>query len=66
MDIKTIQNEEEYTKTLQKINKLMDATPNTKEFEELDGLITLVEDYERIHYSFDDGEKTKPDKVKQF
>ena len=66
MDIKTIQNEEEYAKTLQKIDKLMNAVPNTKEFEELDVLITLVEDYERIHYSFDDGEKTKPDKVKQF
>ena len=45
-----INSEEEYFEVLLKIEKLFDAKPNTKEGEELDRLVKLIEDYESKHY----------------
>jgi len=53
MNIKPIKTEQDYNNTLNRINILMDAIPNTKEFDELDILTTLVEVYEEIHYKID-------------
>ncbi len=50
MNIKPIKTEQDYNNTLNRINILMDSTPNSKEFDELDILTTLVEAYEDIHY----------------
>lgn len=48
--IKPIRNEQDYQETLTRIEQLMEAMPNTPEFDELDVLTTLVEAYEEKHY----------------
>ena len=49
MTIHPIKTEKDYRKALLRIDGLLDATPNTKEGNELDVLATLVEVYERDH-----------------
>lgn len=51
--IKPIRNEQDYEATLDRIEQLMEATPNTPEFDELDVLTTLVSAYEEKHYPID-------------
>jgi len=53
MNITPIRTENDYNKALKKIDKLMDAVPNTEEFDELDILVTLIEAYEEKHYKID-------------
>ena len=53
MNIKPIKTEQDYNNTLTRINTLMDSTPNSKEFDELDILTTLVEAYEEIYYKIE-------------
>jgi len=53
MNIKPIKTEQDYINTLNRISILMDAMPDSKEFDELDILTTLVEAYEEIHYKID-------------
>lgn len=53
MNINPIRTENDYTKALKRIDRLMDAEPNTKEFDELDILVTLIEVYEGKHYKVD-------------
>jgi len=53
MNIKPIKTENDYNITLQRIDELMDAKPNTNEFDELDILVTLVEVYEEKFYKID-------------
>ncbi|QKF72757.1 putative toxin-antitoxin system antitoxin component [Aliarcobacter faecis] len=48
--IKPIRNEADYEATLKRIDELMEAVPNTQEFDELEVLVTLVESYEEKHY----------------
>jgi HTH-type transcriptional regulator/antitoxin HigA len=53
MDIRPIKTEEDYRATLQEIESLMTAEPNTPEGERLDVLVTLVEAYERKNFPLD-------------
>jgi len=53
MNIKPIKTEVDYENALARIEVLMDAMPNTKEFDELDILTTLVEVYEEAHYKIE-------------
>ena len=53
MEIRTIKTEEEYRATLRDIESLMRAAPNTPEGDRLDVLVTLVQPYERQHFSLD-------------
>jgi HTH-type transcriptional regulator/antitoxin HigA len=53
MNIKPIKNEQNYNEALQKIEILMNATPNTPEMDELEVLTTLVEAYEEQHYKIE-------------
>jgi len=46
MTIKVIKTEEDHLKALSRIDKLMDAEPNTPKGDELELLVTLVEQYE--------------------
>lgn len=46
MTIKPIKNRKDYNATLKRIEALMSAKKNTKEGDELDVLVTLVEAYE--------------------
>lgn len=50
MEITSIRTEKDYILALQRIDTLMDAKPNTKEFDELNSLVSLVEVYEEKHY----------------
>ena len=50
MNIKPIKTEKDYNNTLNQIEKLMDAKPNTPQMDELEVLTTLVEAYEAQHY----------------
>ena len=50
MEITSIRTEKDYKLALQRIDTLMDAKPNTKEFNELNSLVSLVEVYEEKHY----------------
>lgn len=53
MNIKPIKNEDDYEKTLSRIETLMDALPDSEEYDELEVLTTLVEVYEAKHYQID-------------
>ncbi|MCQ2608626.1 MAG: hypothetical protein MJ197_08080 [Bacteroidales bacterium] len=46
MDIEKITNEEEYSTVLQRIDELMNAKKGTPEYDELQKLTDLIEDYE--------------------
>jgi len=53
MNIKPIRTQEDYETTLKRVDSLMDAIPNTKEFDELEVLVTLIESFEEKHYFID-------------
>lgn len=53
MNIKPIKTEQDYTNTLNRIEGLMDAKPNTSQIDELEVLTTLVEAYEELHYNIE-------------
>jgi len=53
VNIKPIKSEEDYITTLNQIESLMDAKPNTPQMDELEVLTTLVEAYEAQHYVID-------------
>jgi len=53
MNIKPIKTQEDYDNTLNQIETLMDAKPNTHQMDELEVLTTLVEAYEEQHYAID-------------
>ena len=53
MKIKPIRTEEDYELALIEIESLMEATPNSDDFEKLEVLSMLVENYEAIHYAID-------------
>ena len=50
MNIKVVKTEEDYQKTLSRIEELMDAELGTPECDELDFLVNLVEIYEDKEY----------------
>ncbi len=49
-DMKLIKTESEYEKALERLNKIFDSNPNSKEGEEGELLILLIEEYEKEHY----------------
>jgi len=51
MEIKPIKTEEDYMATLSEIERLFDAAPDTPEGDRLEVLTTLLEAYEKAHYS---------------
>jgi HTH-type transcriptional regulator/antitoxin HigA len=53
MNIRPIKTEEDYTATINQIENLMDARPNTPRMDTLEVLTTLVEAYEEQHYKID-------------
>jgi HTH-type transcriptional regulator/antitoxin HigA len=53
MKVTPIKNEAAYTAALAEIDRLMDAAPDTPRGDRLDVLVTLVEAYEREHWSID-------------
>jgi HTH-type transcriptional regulator/antitoxin HigA len=53
MNIRPIKTEEDYNNTLNQIESLMDAKPNSVEMDELEVLTTLVEAYEAQHHVID-------------
>ena len=53
MEVKLIKTEEEYNKTLSRIDELFDVTPESKDFNEAELLIALVELYEQQHYKIE-------------
>lgn len=46
MEIEKIENEEDFNKVLQRIDELMNAPKGTPEFDELQKLTDLADDYE--------------------
>jgi HTH-type transcriptional regulator/antitoxin HigA len=53
MNIKPIKTDIDYRTALKEVELLMKAEPNTPEGEKLDILVTLIEAYERKHFSLD-------------
>lgn len=51
MAIRPVKTDNDYKKALLRIEKLMDVSPDTAAGEELDLLATLVEVYEREHFT---------------
>lgn len=51
MEIRPIKTEEDYTATLAEVERLFDAAPDTPEGDRLEVLTTLLEAYEKNHYS---------------
>lgn len=50
MTILSITSDNDYALAFQRVNELMDAEPNSKEFDELNILVTLIEKYEEQYY----------------
>lgn len=50
VDFRPIRTELDYQETLQEVERLFDASPDTPEHDRLDILCTLVESYENRHY----------------
>jgi HTH-type transcriptional regulator/antitoxin HigA len=53
MNIKPIRTDKDYEEALQRVEFLMDAKEGTVEFDELEILSTLIENYEAKHFSID-------------
>ncbi len=53
MNIKPIRTEQDYKLALKRVESLMDAEFGTEDFDELEVLTTLIENYETKHYSID-------------
>ena len=51
--IRPIRNEKDYELALGQVESLLDATPNSDAFDELEVLATLVDNYETKHYAID-------------
>ena len=51
--IRPIKTEEQYREALKRVDSLIDAQPNTAEFELLEVLSILVDDYENKHYAIE-------------
>lgn len=53
MEAKLIKTETDYNTALARIDELFDITPESKEFDEVELLIALVELYEQQHYKME-------------
>ncbi|GAC1451779.1 MAG: DNA-binding protein [Desulfuromonadaceae bacterium] len=51
MEIRPIKNEDDYKATLGEVERLFEAAPDTADGDRLDVLTTLLEVYEKNHYS---------------
>ena len=51
--IRPIRNEQDYELALSRVELLMNAKPNSDEFDELEVLSILIENYEAKHFSID-------------
>ena len=53
MNIKPIKTKQDYENALKRVEELLDATVESKEFDELEVLSTLIEAYEAKNYKID-------------
>ena len=53
MEAKIIKTEKDYNLALGRIDELFDAQPNSKEYDEVELLMALVEIYEQEHYKIE-------------
>lgn len=53
MNLKPIRTEKDYELALNRLEKIFDAKPGTKEGDELEILALIIEDYEDKHYPID-------------
>jgi HTH-type transcriptional regulator/antitoxin HigA len=53
MKIKPIRSEKDYEQVIKRIDELIDSEPGTNEFDELEVLSVLAEDYEEKNYRID-------------
>jgi len=53
MNIKPIKTKQDYENALKRVEELLDATVDSKEFDELEVLSTLIEAYEAKNYKID-------------
>jgi HTH-type transcriptional regulator/antitoxin HigA len=53
MNIKPIKTGDDYNLALKRLELIFDADVNTPESDELEFLVTLIENYENIHYPID-------------
>ncbi len=53
MNTKPIETEQDYQDALKRLDVIFDATPNTKEGDELEILGALIDDYEKSHFMTD-------------
>ncbi len=51
MEIRPIKNEDDYKATLSEVERLFEAAPDTADGDRLDVMTTLLEVYEKKHYS---------------
>jgi HTH-type transcriptional regulator/antitoxin HigA len=54
MEIRPIKNDQDHAEALAEIDRLLDASPGSPEFDRLDVLATLVDAYEEKHHSIPD------------
>lgn len=53
MEIKPIKTEKDYIRSLERLEIIFDASPNSKDGDEAEILSLLIENYENKHYSID-------------
>jgi HTH-type transcriptional regulator / antitoxin HigA len=64
MKIKPIQTEVEYRNALKRAGEIWDASQGTREADELEALLPLIEDYEEIHYHIDSPDPIEAIKIR--
>lgn len=64
MDIKPIKNEEDYSKSLDRLEIIFDAKPNTREGDEAEILSMLIENYENKHYPIESPDPIEAIKIR--
>lgn len=53
----SIQTEQEYDRVVDEIGRLLDAQPETKEYERLQALVEIEQDYSKKHHPIDTSER---------
>jgi len=64
MEIKPIKTEKDYEKSLERLELIFDANPNSKEGDEAEILSMLIDSYENKHYPIDAPEPIEAIKIR--
>lgn len=65
MEVKQIKSEEEYNKTVDRVDQIFDALSGSDEAEELNLLVPMVNQYESKHFPIEEPDPKEYRKIRQ-